>query len=106
MQQGIFPDIQQNHLLHSDLDFDQVSCKVLIGAPLKQNEFLMIDQSCLAEVLIEEVGNEHLKVDELVSPGGEGKKEEEAGQSKVAEGPQVMLREATKVVEEVCPGST
>lgn len=94
MQQGIFPDVQQSYLLHSALNFDEVSCKVLVGAPLKQNEFLKIDQTCLAEVLAEEAGNEHLKVDGLVSPVGERKKEGEEGEEGEGgggEGPQVTL---------------
>ena len=42
MKQGIFPDVQQSYMLHSMLGFDEVSCKALVGAPLKANEFLKI----------------------------------------------------------------
>ena len=64
MQQGIFPDVQQSYLLHSALNFDEVSCKALIGAPLKANEFLKIEQTHLADVIAEEAGNEHLRMQE------------------------------------------
>ena len=101
MQQGIFPDVQQSYLLHSALNFDEVSCKVLVGAPLKQNEFLKIDQTCLAEVLAEEAGNEHLKVDGLVSPEGERKREGEEGESRGGGGPRVTLGGATIVLGEL-----
>ena len=64
MQQGIFPDVQQSFLLHSSLNFDEVSCKALVGAPLKANEFLKVEQTHLADVIAEEAGNEHLRMQE------------------------------------------
>lgn len=88
MQQGIFPEVQQSNLLHSCLDFDEVFCKALIGAPLKQDEFLMIDQTSLAKIIVEEPGNEHLKVNGLASLD-EGKKE--GGESNGGEGLQKTL---------------
>lgn len=103
MQQGIFPEIQQDNLLHSCLDFDEVSCKALIGAPLKQAELLSIDQTSLAKIVAEESGND-LKMDGLVRPVDEGKKEGE-GESNGGEGSQVTPGGATGVTQE-CPGST
>ena len=64
MKQGIFPDVQQSYLLHSSLSFDEVSCKALVGAPLKSNEFLKIEQTYLADVIAEEAGNEYLRMHE------------------------------------------
>ena len=78
MQQGIFPDVQQSYLLHSQVAFDEVSCKVLVGAPLKQNEFLKIDQTCFVDIITEEVGNEQLRQG---SP--QEKKQEGAGRKEV-----------------------
>ena len=39
----------------------QVSCKALIGAPLKSNEFLKLEQTHLADIIAEEAGNEHYR---------------------------------------------
>lgn len=61
MKQGIFPDVQQSYILHSMLGFDEVSCKAFVGAPLKENEFLKVEQTPLADVIAEEPGNEHLR---------------------------------------------
>ena len=33
MQQGIFPDVQQSYILHSALNFDEVSFSVSGGSP-------------------------------------------------------------------------
>lgn len=60
-QQGIFPDVQQTYLLHSSLNFDEVSLRVLAGASLKANDFLKLEQTCLADVVVEESGNEHFR---------------------------------------------
>ena len=68
MQQGIFPDVQQSFLLHSALNFDEVSCKALVGAPLKANEFLKVEQTHLADIIAEEAGNEHLRMQEGGAP--------------------------------------
>ena len=62
MQQGLFPDVQQMFLLHSTLSFDEVTMRALIGAPLKANEFLKLEQTSLADVIVEESGNEHLRM--------------------------------------------
>ena len=59
---GLFPDVQQSYLLHSTISFDEVSCKALVGAPLKENEFLKIEQTPVADVIAEEVGNEHYRL--------------------------------------------
>ena len=76
MQQAMFPKIMQNHILHSDLTLDVILCKVLVGIPLKQNEFLKIDGTCLGEVISEEAGNKDVQP---VSPL-QGKGEEEGGE--------------------------
>ena len=64
MQQGIFPDVQQSYILHSTLSFDEVSCRGLLGGPLKANEFLKIEQTFLADIIAGEAGNEHLRMHE------------------------------------------
>ena len=67
MQQGIFPDVQQMYLLHSSLNFDEVSLRALAGAPLKANDFLKLEQTCLADVIVEESGNERLRGQESLN---------------------------------------
>ena len=57
MQQAMFPEVKHSHVLHSPLSFDEISCKVLLGIPLKQSEFLKVDQSCLGNVISEEAGS-------------------------------------------------
>ena len=76
VQQAMFPNINQNHVLHSELTLDGVLCKVLVGVPLRQNEFLKIDGTCLGEVMSEEAGNKDVQP---VSPH-QGKGEEEGGE--------------------------
>lgn len=56
MQQGFFPDVQQGYLLRSSITIDECSCRALLGAELKSNDRLKIDQTHLAEVLAEEEG--------------------------------------------------
>ena len=85
MQQGIFPDVQQSYLLHSQVAFDEVSCKVLVGAPLKQNEFLKIDQTCFADIITEEVGNEQLRQEKKQEGAGGEKAVTFAGEMKATE---------------------
>ena len=77
MQQGIFPDVQQSFLLHSALNFDEVSCKALVGAPLKANEFLKVEQTHLADIIAEEAGNEHLRMQEGAPASPDPKKTDE-----------------------------
>ena len=72
MQQAMFPDVQQSYILHSQIAFDEVSCKVLVGVPLKQNEFLKVDQTCLGDVISEETGNEHLQPGSPLQGKGDG----------------------------------
>lgn len=38
-----------------------MSCKALIGVPLKSSEFLKLEQTHLADVIAEEAGNEHYR---------------------------------------------
>ena len=40
--------------------------KALIGAPLKDNEFLKLDQTYLADIIVAEEGNEHFRALEEV----------------------------------------
>ena len=63
MQQGLFPDVQQSYILHSNISFDEVSVKALVGAPLTSSEFLKLEQTHLADVIAEESGNEHFRGD-------------------------------------------
>ena len=65
MQQGLFPDVQQMYLLQSLLTFDEVSMRALLGANLKPAEFLKLEQTCLADVIVEESGNEHLRIEDI-----------------------------------------
>ena len=44
----------------------QVFSKALIGAPLKDNEFLKLEQTHLADIIAEEDGNEHFRALEEV----------------------------------------
>ena len=97
MQQGIFPDVQQSYILHSQLSFDEVSCKVLLGAPLKQNEFLKIDQTCFANVISEESGNEHLR---LQSPLGKKKENGVKGKEEGGDEPMVTFEGEKTPVED------
>lgn len=39
----------------------QVFCKALIGVPLKDSEFLKLEQTHLADIIAEEAGNEHFR---------------------------------------------
>ena len=94
MQQAMFPDVQQSYVLHSQLTFDEVSCKVLVGVPLKQNEFLKIDQTCLGDVISEEAGNKHLQPGAPLQRKGEGE-----GGEKTKKG-----LDEEKMVEEDSPG--
>ena len=100
MQQGIFPDVQQSYILQSILNFDEVSCKVLIGATLKQNEFLKIDQTCLAEILTEEAENKQMGMNGVISPADEEQKQAEdggGGERKEGKGLHVTLGEVMVV---------
>ena len=81
MQQGLFPDIQQSYLLHSNISFDEVSVRALAGAPLKSNDMLKLEQTFLADIIVEEEGNEHLRqVDTLHSIKGKEVKITSEGQ--------------------------
>jgi hypothetical protein len=42
----------------------QISCKALIGAPLKSSEFLKLEQTHLADIIAEEAGKEHYRAHE------------------------------------------
>ena len=108
MQQGIFPDVQQSYILHSQLGFDEVCCKVLIGAPLKQNEFLKIDQTCFADIISEEGGNEHLRQESppgMKEEEGEGERDKEAafeGEELIVQGSSIEKGEAVSTVHVQC----
>ena len=40
---------------------NQVFCKALVGVPLKDSEFLKLEQTHLADIIAEEEGNEHFR---------------------------------------------
>ena len=67
MQQGIFPDVHHMYLLNSSVCIDEVSLKALIGVPLSPNEFLKLDQTFLADIIVEEEENKHLRNDAHVT---------------------------------------
>ena len=59
MQQGFFPDVQHNYILGSDLNYDTDLCNVLMGVNLKQSDFLKIEQTYLADIVIQELEYQH-----------------------------------------------
>ena len=61
IQQGLFPNIQQNYILNMMLELDHDMYFVLQGASLKQKDFLKIDQTFLADVIFEEPEYHHLR---------------------------------------------
>ena len=61
MEQGLFPEIQENYILNSPITYDGDFCAALIGSKLTSNEFLKLEQTELAGVILEEPGNEYLK---------------------------------------------
>ena len=58
MQHGLFPDVMPNYTLQCSLTYDETVCRTLIGCNIKSSEFLKLEQTCLADVLIEESGGE------------------------------------------------
>lgn len=61
MEQGLFPEIQENYILNSPLSYDGDFCAALIGSKLSSNEFLKLEQTELAGVILEEPGSDYLK---------------------------------------------
>ena len=61
MQQGLFPNVQQNYILSVSLELDYDMYLVLMGADLKQKDFLKIDQTYLADVIFEEPEYQHFR---------------------------------------------
>lgn len=61
VSQGFFPDLQESYLLNCNVNFDTDFFKTLIGAHLKSEEFLKIEHTFLADVVVEEPGNEHYR---------------------------------------------
>lgn len=61
MQQGFFPDIDLLHILSSELNYDAHICKILMGADLKQNDFLKIEQTYLADIVAQEPEYQHFR---------------------------------------------
>ncbi len=61
MKQGLFPGVRDNYILSNSVSFDADFCKVLMGSKLTSNEFLKLEQTALADVVVEEPGNEHVK---------------------------------------------
>jgi len=60
MQQGLFPDLQHTYILSQQIYIDTDVCKALLGADLKQSDFLKIEQTQLADVIAAEPENQHL----------------------------------------------
>ena len=61
MQQGFFPDVQHSYILSSNLSYDTDVCKALMGADLKQNDFLKIEQTYLADIVAQEPEYQHFR---------------------------------------------
>lgn len=61
INQGFFPDLQESYLLGNNVTYDGDFLKALVGAQLKSNEFLKIEQTYLADVITEEPGNEYYR---------------------------------------------
>ena len=61
MQQGFFPDIQHSSILQSKLSYDTDWFKALMGADLKQNDFLKIEQTYLADIVAQEPEYQHFR---------------------------------------------
>ena len=61
MQQGFFPDVQHDYILGSDLNYDTDLCNVLMGVNLKQSDFLKIEQTYLADIVIQEPEYQHFR---------------------------------------------
>jgi len=64
IQQGIFPEVQQSSILHSSLNFDWITFKALLGAPLKAYEILKVEETHLVDIIADEVGNEQPRMQE------------------------------------------
>ena len=65
MAQGFFPEIQPGYIFSCSLAYDVDFCKALMGSQLKDNEFLKLEQTYLADVIAEEPGNEHYRDENL-----------------------------------------
>ncbi len=61
MEQGLFPEVQESYLLNSTLTYDGDFCAALIGSKLTSNEFLKLEQTELAGIILEEPGSQYLK---------------------------------------------
>ena len=59
MQQGLFPSVERDYILSSGLRYETEVCRVLMGASLKQNDFLMIEQTYLADIVAQEPEYQH-----------------------------------------------
>ncbi len=65
MQQGLFPEVQQSNLLNSSVSFSEIAARALVGVNPVPEEFLKLEQTCLADVIVEEPGNEHLRIEDI-----------------------------------------
>lgn len=77
MQQGFFPDVQHSYILQSTLSYDTDVCKALMGADLKQNDFLKIEQTYLADIIAQEPEYQHFR--DQATGDDKSKKSEDGG---------------------------
>ena len=64
IQQGRFPELQQSSILDSSLNFDWITFKALLGAPLKAYEILKVEETHLVDIIAHEVDNEQPRMQE------------------------------------------
>ena len=63
IQQGLFPDIEHSSsaIFTEQFYIDPHFHKILLGADVKQNDFLKLEQTCLADVIAAEPEHQHLR---------------------------------------------
>ena len=61
MQEGLLTDNEDGYALNDRLELDRDMYLALIGTDLKQKDLLKIDQTCLAEVILEEPEYQHFR---------------------------------------------
>ena len=61
MQQGFFPEVQDAYILNSALMYDMDFCKTLMGCRVRSDGFMKLEQTVLADIIVEEPGNDHYR---------------------------------------------